>query len=437
MMFTFVKNEWLRRYKAPMIFTLIVASMIFISMQFYKTIMENMILLDTFLSTDMMNGILGAFGVDVAAMKSVVGFFSSYSTMWVMMAGGIYFAYFGAEMIAREERLNTISYLAIKPMSRRALFLSKWLALQGIILAFFMGISLVGVLSVGMQSRYAPWTINAEALTEERVNRIAENGEALSPYLKVDEALFDAFTMEMLFGQFTGNEAEIEAAGIDAQGLIASIGDELQNPEVLFDNMLQNPEKYLETFKRYLGDSEALKLDEATFAEAVKEEQAKYRDMKADFLTGKNAIGHYFSYAPEFFLEEMITSNQIPLMIEMHPELSEVVQRVNWRSFAYVIFNMWGVVSALGTFGLCIAAVTIRAQLSGQIAMLISLIFYFMNTILEMVVSLKLLKWLTPFSYADTSGSNPNLINIMILLIVMMGISAIGALRYKNRNIIG
>ena len=89
------------------------------------------------------------------------------------------------------------------------------------------------------------------------------------------------------------------------------------------------------------------------------------------------------------------------------------------------------------TFGLCNAAVTIRAQLSGQIAMLISLIFYFMNTILEMVGGLKLLKWLTPFSYADTSGSNPNLINIMILLIVMMGISAIGALRYKNRDIIG
>lgn len=50
--------------KAPMIFTLIVASMIFISMQFYKTIMENMILLDTFLSTDMMNGILGAYRID-------------------------------------------------------------------------------------------------------------------------------------------------------------------------------------------------------------------------------------------------------------------------------------------------------------------------------------------------------------------------------------
>lgn len=434
-MINLIRNEWLRRYRAPLVFTIIVAAMVLISMMFFRTISENMFLLDTFLSSGMMNGILGAFGVNVAAMKSVVGFFATYCTMWVMMAGGIYFAYFGAEILAREERVGTISYLALKPFSRVRLYAAKWFTLQLAILLFFICISVVGAISIQGQSRYAPWSIVKEALTEDVTLDISENSVALSQLIEVDEALFDAFTSQMLMGQFTGNEAEIEEAGIDAKGLMDALGPELETPELLFEKMLADPATYLTLFKEFAGDNAIFDMDEAKFVENIKLEQEKYRAMKADFLEGGDVIGHYYSYMPSFFLDYLVNSDRVEDAINAVPSLKKVFEKVSWTQYGYVIFNMWSVVSALGTLGMAIAAMTTKAQLSGQLAMILSLIFYFANSVIEMAKRIDWLKWLTPFGYADTSGETLNGFNMIVLLLLMEAFWLVGMQRYRRRDL--
>jgi hypothetical protein len=69
------KVEFSKRFKTVLMFFAAVGGMVFISMMFFKTIAENMEMLDSFLSTGMMNNILGAFNINVAGMKSLVGFF--------------------------------------------------------------------------------------------------------------------------------------------------------------------------------------------------------------------------------------------------------------------------------------------------------------------------------------------------------------------------
>lgn len=170
------KVEFQKRIKTVLMFFAAIGGMVFISMMFFRTIAENMEMLDSFLSTGMMNNILGAFNINVSGMKTLVGFFSTYCTMWVMMVGGVFFAYFGAEMISKEERTGTIEFLALKPFSRSEIYLSKWMVLQGYIALFFIGIYLVGALSLNIQKPYASWSLNLTALNQKTIEEISTRG---------------------------------------------------------------------------------------------------------------------------------------------------------------------------------------------------------------------------------------------------------------------
>ena len=430
------KVEFAKRFKTVLMFFAAVGGMVFISMMFFKTIAENMEMLDSFLSTGMMNNILGAFNINVAGMKSLVGFFSSYCTMWVMMVGGVFFAYFGAEMISKEERTGTIEYLALKPFSRTEVFVSKLMVLQSYIVLFFIGIYLVGALGLTIQKPYAAWSINKNVLTQPMIDLISEKGDQAVKDLVGDESLFNRFTTMMLMTSFSASDEELSAAGIDAKGLISALGSELDSPNQLFEQMLSDPQRYIALFKNYATADEFSNMTDDAFITNVKEEQQKYATLKSSFIGSSRLLRDYFSYAPEFFSEVILEKGFMNDLVLSIPETEALFTKLNWESFNQVLINMWVVVVSLGTLGLAFASASKFICENSQILLLIGALFYFANSIISLSPILSFLKWFTPFGYADTSGESLNLVNLAILIIIAMTIAASSLILYKKRDFV-
>ncbi len=433
-MFTLVLFEIRKRIKPVFWMALAIVSMVAISMQFYPTITENMALLDGFLSTGMMDQVLGAFNVEVAAMKSLVGFFNTYCTMWVMMVGGVFFAYVGADLLSKEERLGTIDYLALKPYSRVKIYLSKWLSLQALILTFFIVITGVGWGSLKLQESRAPWVVDENALTEERIEQVVKQGDSISANIVIDEAIFSAYTNEMLLKSVTEQQESVDTAGIDAKGLIDAFGDQMQDPEALFDAMLSDPDQYLALFKNFVTDDALSQLDRASFIEAVHEEQDKYENLSQDFITTDHILRDYFKTNPGFFLNLVIEQNLTKDLFNAVPEMKKVIMQFNALALLRALFNMYMVNVVLGTLGMFMGGALKNNAAAPQQALGLTLIFYFMNSILGYEVNLSWIKWLTPFGYAETSGDEINLARLMLLFFVAMLFFIVGGIRYKKRD---
>ncbi|GAB6106496.1 ABC transporter permease subunit [Fusibacter bizertensis] len=435
-MFRLYKVEFVKRIKTVLMFFAAIGGMVFVSMMFFKTIAENMEMLDSFLSTGMMNNILGAFNINVSGMKSLVGFFSTYCTMWVMMVGGVFFAYFGAEMISKEERTGTIEFLALKPFSRVEVFISKCLVLQSYIVLFFIGIYLVGALSLTLQKPYASWSVNENALNQSMIEAIQAKGDVAVSDLIGDEDLFKRFTTTMLMTSFTASDADLSKAGIDAKGLIDALGDEIDNPEQMFEHMLNDPSKYMEVFKTYATSDEFKNMTAEQFISNVKEEQKNYASLRADFVGSTHILRDYFSYSPAFFSEVILQKGMMSDLILGVPEAKALFTQLNWTGFNQVLINMWIVVAVLGTLGLSMSSASKLICTNSQIVLLVGIVFYFANSIISLSPVLGFLKWFTPFGYADTSGDSLNWINLLILMVISFIIASISLRYYKRRDFI-
>ncbi len=433
-MITLIRFEIRKRIKPVSWMALAIVTMVAISMQFYPTITENMAVLDGFLSTGMMDQILGAFNVEVAAMKSLVGFFNTYCTMWVMMIGGVFFAYVGADMLSKEERLGTIDYLALKPYSRTKIYLSKWLSLQVLVCTFFFIITVVGWGSLKLQEKHAPWVIDANALTEARVDQIALKADLMTNKLVIDETVFNAYTNDMLLQSMTQQQAEVDTVGIDAKGLIDTFGDQMQDPEALFDAMLADPDQYLALFKNFVSDEALSQMSREAFVDAVHEEQEKYRKLSTDFLTTDHIFRDYFKTNPKFFLNLIIEQNLTADLIKAVPDANKIFMQFNGLALLRALFNMYIVTVALGTLGMFIGGILKNNAAAPQFALGLSLIFYFMNSILGYEVNLSWIKWLTPFGYAETSGDALNLSRLIVLFAISLFFLLTGGIRYKKRD---
>ena len=91
-----MKNQFLielkMNYKKIIIPTLIMAGLVFGSMFFFPTVADNMGVLEDFLQVGLMRNVLSVFGINAASFGSLLGFYSAYASMWIMLIGAIFFS---------------------------------------------------------------------------------------------------------------------------------------------------------------------------------------------------------------------------------------------------------------------------------------------------------------------------------------------------------
>ena len=429
---TLLAFELKKSQKTIMILSLVSGFMVMFSMFFYKSIAENMAVLSGFLSTGVMQGIMSAFNVDVFAMRTLNGFFATYSTMWIVLMGSVFFGYFGSELLAKEEKMGSIEFLLSKPIKRQHIFISKLLSLLIASFVFMVIVGLLGYVSILLEMKYAPYEINMSMYTPLINEKIVSSSEALKPFVKFTEEDFKAFTTGMLTKQYKENKAEIENQGIDAEHILNVLEPHMDDPEALFNKMMLEPGEYM-TLLHIEG------ISEAEFIKNLSDELSQYKAMKAVFLESDAPLETLFAYDPAFFINYWInhkTIDEVNVILDYQMTKTRLISRFDYVVFVKLLFNMFIIIFANGVLGFIIAATSKDAQTSSQRAMIIILILYFLNSIGGISEITKVLTYFTPFGYIETDITTYYTLNYkpLVLTVFMAFLSTFAYRYYQTKN---
>ena len=107
------------------------------------------------LMNNMPDGISKALGIDTHTWSNILGLYSMYYGIYILVLMAIYTASTGANILSKEERDGTAEFLLSKPISRRDIYFTKisvLLSLTFIIYLVQIFTAFIGVLSFGGES---------------------------------------------------------------------------------------------------------------------------------------------------------------------------------------------------------------------------------------------------------------------------------------------
>ena len=106
--------------------------------------------------TDMMKnipeGLKRAMGVDEQTWMSILGFYSTYFGIYIVLLTGIYTMSTGTRIISTEEKDKTAEFLMTRPISRNSIFNTKIAALYFLAVGIFALQTIVAVIGMQMAS---------------------------------------------------------------------------------------------------------------------------------------------------------------------------------------------------------------------------------------------------------------------------------------------
>ncbi|MBS7526435.1 ABC transporter permease subunit [Fusibacter paucivorans] len=377
--------------------SIITALMIVFSMSFYPAISDYMATLSTFFETGAMQQVFKIFNLNVGAMTSLIGFYTTYCTMWVTLIGSVIFGFYGAKAIAAEQIEGTYEFVLSLPVSRRKLWLIKWSALMTALSFYAVVVGGSGLIALAIYGSESNAVLQQDALTPALKASIIAEQAAIVPMMALTEDDFQTFTQGLIMAQFNTSGAELDEAGIDVNRILSLIGDDLEDPLMLFDKMLANPEPYFEAFQL-----ENVSLDE--FVEGIQSEKASYLTMHDAFFDPAQSLSSFFEMSPEFFLNLMLSKGIV----------GDVDYLLSGKVTAAKLFAPYSVKDFLKRHGLMILTVWLNATLGFLLATLVKwrdsamhlavggvFVMYFLNNVSQMMPSTNWIKWLSTFGYFD------------------------------------
>lgn len=425
-----------KSYKPFAIITASIGAMVFLSMMFYTTMAENMSELQGFLSSGFMMSILGAFGIDPAAMKSVLGFYTVYSSMFVLLVGGTFFAFYSAGLIWTEEDKGTMEYTAACPLGRLDIFLGKYIVLMIFSVAFIVVLSLMSIIGIETQTSDSPYQVYESNISDELKTDIRRNSEKISEIVELNEDDFSRFTMGVLMDRYTSSKEEIEAEGIDAQRIMNVLSDELNDPEALFEKMANEPEKYMDL----LGLKDISADD---FKSAIGEEAGNYSALKELFLHGDDVYKQLFDMDGGFFIGKWIEQgkvDEIDNVLGGRLTSEKAIAKYLVKDFIMIQLNMLALIVMLGTIAFGISGFLGKKYSAPTISLGYVLVSYFANSFIEFTPFADKLKYITPFGYISVDINevygNSNLMTIAIGLMLTYTLLILGYRRFKTRDLV-
>ncbi|MDG1332229.1 MAG: ABC transporter permease subunit [Crocinitomicaceae bacterium] len=104
-----------------------------------------------------------ALGVDADTWSSILGFYSTYYSIYIILLVSIYTASTGATIISKEEKEGTSEFLLTKPVSRQTIVFSKLMSLFTLSLIIFAIQTITALISI---NAFATSSVNWGVFTQ-------------------------------------------------------------------------------------------------------------------------------------------------------------------------------------------------------------------------------------------------------------------------------
>ena len=428
------KTEFKMNYKKILYTILILGSMVFFSMMFFPTIAENMDMLQGFMQNDFMKNMMAAFGMNVSAFGSLTGFYSAYSSMWIVLVGSLFFSYFAAELIAKEQKQGTIEYLLSRPTTRAKVYANKFAVLVVLALIFMISLTAVGYASLEMQKKVAPYQLNINKHSTEIEKEILTNSQTISSWFSFTEQDFNTFSYGMLLAEYKNNKSEIIESGFKQQNIDEMFKKILESPENFFEEIKQNPSQYKDMFG---GNN----LSDEQFLAGVNESEKEYKAFKYQFFNSQDVVKDFYEKSPEFFLNKINQENKVA---ELNQLLNgKILKQGLYNKYSlkkFIVLNtyMLLIILTLASLSFAFSAIVSTSFNSSQVAMVGILIMYFMDSFGSITAKTEFLTKITPFGYINTNvtdvGYSLSIHNVVVLITITLVAYAVGLIKYRKKD---
>lgn len=163
-----------------------------------------------------------AMGMDANTWTNILGFYSTYYGIYIILLVGIFCMSTGASIVSKEERDRTAEFLLTKPLSRKQIFKEKMMALMTLTAIIFLIQTVIAVILVAALGSNVHWyaftTMHVHGIT--LIVFFTCLGVLISFFFQPKKN-FMGMVVGIIFGSYFLNAVSRTAASIEWLGYIS------------------------------------------------------------------------------------------------------------------------------------------------------------------------------------------------------------------------
>jgi len=439
MIFTIYKMEMHRNLKSFIIWSTALCGMLFLGMLFYPAINADGLLsqMDALFENPMMKGVLAAFGADVSALGSLMGFYVTYNSIYNVLLGCIFASILAGNLLAKEEADKTAEFLFTRPVSRNYIFLGKTAVLFSYITLLSLLFFIVSCLSLEAVKKDSPRNLEISETDRELIaDQIKKHPDLIYAAFNLTDDSFTEYSMSFASDLLNNNKSELADMNLDLADMNMLIGEAAADPEAFFESVLTDPEAYMPLFSIPPEQRDEFLLN-------VLSEQQEYREMRASFFSSPELFLQFFSENPGLALSQFagvpgsmkacLTMLDLPVNIE-----SRIFKKYSVRKLAVNSFYIYLLLMSIGSIVLFISLLIKRGRSVLGLALGLVFFFYFINSIADFGAELSsaaaVIGYISPFTWMDNDITSPDYALVWWRVLYFLVISC-SALVLTNRRL--
>lgn len=382
-----------------------------------------------------LQGLLRAFSMDKNTFAYILNFYVAYNGMYVLIMGIAFAAVIGVKLFSEELEKGTYEFIYSSPVSRVNIFISKTMVVIIYLLVLNLTVFFLGFFSIELlktKSPLIPWL--SEENTEIILESVEKDPSKLLDVFVLDDALFYDVIYTSMESEFDvmPNDAEIDSEGI-SELLTVFILD----PDGIFDEVIDNKEKYMKLFDIDLAD-------EAEFLELLEIEKEYYFSAKASFSSDVEVVYDIFKDHPKAFMDQLVDlDNTIEFKDTFDlsdKEYSHIFVYYSLSNFIELSFISFLVMLSVVLFILMLTIVVPRGKFSVGMAIGVSMIFYMLSIISNITEKSEVFKYITPIGYVnmDVMAINytTDLWSIISMVTIIITSLLVSVIVFRKSNLI-
>jgi ABC-type transport system involved in multi-copper enzyme maturation permease subunit len=412
MSFIIYKMEMLRNLKSFLIWSLSICAILFFGMLFYPAINADGLLtqMEVLFENPMMKGVLAAFGADVSALGSLMGFYVTYNSIYNVLLGCIFASILAGNLLAREEAGKTAEFLLTRPVSRKTIFRSKSAVLFTYLTLLSVLFFLFSLFSLEFVQNGSPRQLDL-SLREKNVliNQIKRYPGEIYEAFNLTENSFAEYSLTYASTLLAGNRREIEEMNLNPDEMNRLINLAIADPEGFFQSVLETPEDYMPLFSIPPEGREK-------FLAQVRGEEEQFREMRESFFTSPEVFLMIFEADPSIALNRFAglrgsMAGAIELLDLPEDFEQEIFSTYSVGKLFILCVYIYLLILSIGCFILCISLSVKRGKSVLGLALGLVFFFYFLNSLVKMAGSFSslvhFLGYISPFAWMDTDVYAP------------------------------
>jgi hypothetical protein len=407
MNFIIYRMELRRNFKSFVIWSSAICGMLFLGMLFYPAINTDGLLsqMDALFENPMMKGVLAAFGADVSALGSLMGFYVTYNSIYNVLLGCIFASILAGNLLAKEEADKTAEFLFTRPVSRNAIFISKtavmftYLTLVGVLYFIVSGAAMEAV--KGDSPRQLEISSRDKALVIEKIEKYP--GRIYEAF-NLTEDSFNEYSMSFASDLLSSGSPELAEMNLDPSDMNKLIDEASEDPEAFFNSALSRPEDYMPMFSIPAEGREE-------FLDNVRNEREEFHKMRESFYCSPELFIQFFDKNPALAFSQFAQvhgSMAAAVAILELPEDFEkrIFKKYSMRKLAVLCLYIYLLLVCIGSIILFVSLLLHRGRSAMGPALGLVFFFYFLNSlsglVSEMSVGAAVIGYLSPFTWMDS-----------------------------------